>query len=348
MKTVKFLSVVRPFLLILIFFQFFFSSKLLSQNYSEDFKITFLKKRVSNGYYNTINFIDSRNDSGDLGFVYSGPGNKKVPVIAKTNLGIQIKDLLKYSIDSSNADGELLFQLRKFKFLERPETASEFGFCLFRADLYVKQDCTYKKLNRIDTIIIVEAPEVTKPLFEETGNAITEFLLKNLSRDFSNTENFTHRQIIFMDSVEKSRLKLYSEKQLTDGLYNTYISFKNQIPDFKILEVVYKKEKISYLKAQNLKNKNLKINPDEFYAFVFEGKPYISAEYNCYPLEKKDNDFYFTGEGKIPKDEAVYLETTAGTDVSKLANPAVQTGFYLIKIDHIDGSLMRIKEVKNY
>ncbi len=334
---------------ILFLLQLTFSGKTYSQNYTEDFNLTFPKKIISNGNYNTINFIDSRSETNDLGFVYSGVENKRTPVVPKTDFNTQFKKLLKNSIDSSTADGELLLQLRKFKFLEKPERASEFGFCLLRADLYLKQDSTYKKLSRIDTIIIVESLDATKPLFEETSNALTEFVLKNLTKDFSNTDNYTFNQIIHIDSLEKNKIKLYNQSQYTDGVYNTFENFKNQIPDFKILEVVYKQEKTLIIKAQNKKNKKIKIRPDEFFAFVNEGKPYISAEYGCYPLEKKDNDFYFIGEGKIPNEKVFLTSETNdsnGVEVNKGPALTTQTAFYQIKLDHIDGSLMRVKEIK--
>ncbi len=327
----------------LIFFLFILCGRIISQNHPEDFHLTFPKKIISNGYYHTITFLDSRPEKDDLGYVYTGGDNRKTNVINKKEFGAQLKALVKRSIDSSNADGELLFQLRKFKFLEKPENASEFGFCLFRADLYVRQDSTYKKLSRIDSIIVVEAPDATKPLFDAASNMIADFVLTNLGKDFSNTENFTFKQIEKMDSVEKSRIKLFASGQYTNGVYKNYQSFKDQIPDFRVLEVIYKYNRLIAVKVLTPKGKKIKIKPDEFFAVITEGKPFISAEYGIYPLEKINGDFYFTGEGKVPKEKAGSTEEGAdGKDAKE--NSKMQTAFYQIRLDHIDGSLMRIKQ----
>ena len=333
---------------LLLFLFLFFNENYFAQTYVEDFHLMHTNKITSNGYYGTINFLDSRSQKEDLGYVYSGPENKKVAVINKKDFSTQLKSLVKKSIDSSNADGELLFQLRKFKFLEKPDVASEFGICLFRANLYVKQDSTYKLLSKIDTIIIVEASDVTKPLFETTGNVINNFVLINLGKDFSNTENFSFKQIVKIDSLEKSKLKLYTATQYSNGVYKTFESFKNQIPDFRILEVVYKKEKLNGIKVLNAKGKKTKISPNEFFAYIQENKAFISAEYDCYPLSKTDNDFYFKGEGKIPKEKYGAIDGGPESEnKTKETTPEIQTALYLIKIDHVDGSLMRIKQITN-
>ena len=328
-----------------LFYLIFNAQIFVAQNYTEDFHLSYTSKITSNGYYSRIEFLDSRSQKEDLGYVYSGPENKKVAVINKKDFNSQLKNLIKKTIDSSNADGELLFQLRKLKFLEKLETASEFGICLFRADLYVKQDSTYKRIGRVDTIIIVEAPDATKPLFESTGNAINNFVLLNLIKDFSNTENYNFNQIIKIDSIEKSKFKLYTANQYTNGVYKTFESFKNQIPDFRILEMVYKKEKLNSIKVLTPKGSKSKINPGDFFAYVQDGKPFISAEYGCYSLEKINNDFYFTGEGKVPKERAVNVNTESEHEKKPAENSSVSgTAFYEIKIDHVDGSLMRIKQ----
>ncbi len=328
--------------------QIFFTGNIVSQNYTEEFKLVYPKKIISNGNYNAINFLDSRLEKDDFGYVYSGPDNKKVPVVQKPDLNTQFNSFLKNSIDSSTADGELLIQLRKFKFLVKPESANELGFCLFRADLYIRQDSTYKKLTRIDTIIVVEAPEATKPLFDAASNAITTFILKNLDRGFSNTQDYTYRQLTKIDSIEKSKIRLYSTSPLTNGVYKNFQSFKDQTPDFRLIDLVHKKEKLSAINALNFKGKKMKLKPDEFFAFVSDGKPFISAEFDCHPIEKIDTDLYFTGEGKVAAERSVRSDSENGPSVKSVEKAAAipQTAFYLIRIDHIDGSLMRIKEIK--
>jgi hypothetical protein len=348
MKKINCTEKILKVLMVTLFPLLFFPEKIISQNPAEDFLITYRKKIVSNGNYNAIEYIDSRTDATDFGFVYSGAENKKTSVISKTSLKAQLKSFVKNSIDSSTAEGELLFQLRKLKFIEKPEPGSQSGICLLRADMYIRQDSTYKRLSRIDTAILVESPDVTKPLFDAASDAITQFILKNLDRNFSNTENFTLSQVVHMDELEKNRIKLYNSKEYVNGVYKNYVSFKNQVPDYKITEANYKDENLLILKVENEKGKKTKLRPNEFYAFVNEGKPFISAEYGCYILEKKDGDFYFKGEGKVPPEQVINYDAENGSTVKGNKNITVQqTALYEIRIDHIDGSLMRIKEIKN-
>jgi len=329
----------------------------IAQPYEEDFRLIFTNKIIAKSNYNVINFMDARSDTANLGFVFSGPQNKRVAVIPRIEFPIQFNGLLKTSTDSSSAEGELLFQLRKFKFAERLES-DLFNICLLRADLFVKNNNVYTKLDRIDTIITLEATEAAAGLFKETSYAITSFVLTNLKRKILTNESYTYYQLLHIDSIEKSKLKLYrlKENEFINGAYETFESFKNQTPDSKITDVIYRQGKVVRLKTLDKKGKKHIVKPKQIYAFVFVGNPFISAKYDCYKLNKVNSDFVFAGEDKTEVKGAneVIAGTVGFAFAGKMGKAAARKiasnsaiAFFEIKIDHIDGSFIRIKQTKN-
>ena len=336
----------QKLLSILIGLHFILLPKAFCQPIPDDeFSLKPPEKKYSYGYYTSIGYLDSRPEHENFGFVHFGPGNKIIPVNFESGLDKKLKDFLKNTVDSLNSNGELLFQLRKLKFSEKQSPGIEAGYCFLRADLYAKQDSTFKKLNRLDTFIVVEEEDVTHALFSESANAITQFILKNLRTDISNTENFTLRQVMHMDSIEKSKIPLYTTDKNSDGVYLNFESFKNQKPDYKIIELVYKDDKLVVIKAQNAKGKTVKTKPEEFFAYVNEGRPFISAQYDCYPLEKINKDFYFKGEAEVPVEQDPGKEEQKG-EQSEAKKIKTRIALFQIRLDHIDGTLMRIKEIK--
>jgi hypothetical protein len=126
------------------------------------------------------------------------------------------------------------------------------------------------------------------------------------------------------------------------------MAFKAQIPDYTLFSITFEDGEITEIKAKNRKGKIKKIKSDNVYAIVNNGKPFVSALFGYYPLVKNNNDFYFIADdklnfvkGQIVKNGSIFSNT------EYIYSPLPITSVFEIKIDHVNGKFMRVREMKN-
>jgi hypothetical protein len=246
----------------------------------------------------------------------------------------------------SSADGKLLLQLRQFNFAEITGAMSEKGYCYLRAQLYSKAGKHYQEISSIDTVIFIKALDVTKALFRKGSEAITDFIAANLIKKPDSISIFySLADINKIDSIEKRKMLLYNVSSFSDGLYLTFESFANQIPDRKEM-VEMKNENIIGIRVQGASGKPEKIKAKNVYAIVHNGRPFIATEYGYYPLQKRDGDFYFTGKAKVTANtgDVIAANVFFGILGGLIASNADAT--FEMKIDHLNGGFIRLREIK--
>lgn len=312
------------------------------------FDLNYTEKKVENSLYNTIQFLDSREDTSGMGIVRVGTLNKEATVKPNGSFQSQLENLLSKINDTNASQNNLLFQLRRLKFVEKAGEGKEYGYIFFRANLFSINDKIYNKIASIDTFIVVEAIDVTKPLMEEGNNTIVNFIKSGLVIKPNGISSLSMNEIMSIDSIEKLKIKVYNVETYTNGVYKTFMAFKAQIPDYTLFSITFEDGEISVIKAKNRKGKIKKIRSDDVYAIVNNGKPFISALFGYYPLVKNNNDFYFIADdkldfvkGQIVKNSSIFSNT------EYVYSPTLITSLFEIKIDHVNGKFMRVREMKN-
>ncbi len=321
----------------------------ISSAYSEstvEFEISIPRKiqKTPSSLYNSIELLDSRIDTTNLGVVQEGMFNSNAKVVAKTPLANQLKNIMPALIDQSAKNGELLFQLRQCILAEITTATNETGYCFFKAELYAKVNNQYRKLASVDTVAVVSTTDVTNSLLRIGGRSFTLLISNNLLNEGKDSKLYSLNDVIKIDSVEKRSIPLYNTDKYIDGFYANYKSFSCQKPD-KQIRNKGEGDKLSF-EIVNPDNSTEKIDRDECYAVVHKGIPYIVTEYGYYPLTKSNDDFYFTGKAKVSANalavSAGYLLFGVGGAI--LASDA--DAVFEMKIDHNNGGFIRIKEVE--
>lgn len=325
------------------------SCNLFAQEKFKEFKIQKPEILISNSLYKTIHFIDSRIDTTNMGIVQVGVMNNHAKVISINPLQSQLNDILSSVIDSTSLNGTLLLQIRQLLFAETTSLTCEKGYCYLRANLFSKKDDDYVKLVSLDTLVIVKSMDVTNLLLKTGSNLITDIIINNLTSPQTNNDLYSYNDILKTDSIEKRNIKLYNTDKYVDGLYYNYNSFKAQIPDKKIKVKSKRDFTISNIRIIDDYNNLVKIKSNEFYAFVHEGKPYISTGYGYYPLYKGNDNFYFVGVIKPMtknNNEVVAASMMFGLIGGLIAvNSDGQGENYFIIIDHINGGFIQIRKI---
>ncbi|MBL7918026.1 MAG: hypothetical protein JNM96_06490 [Bacteroidia bacterium] len=320
---------------------------LTAQEKTKYFQLSAPAKKLTKSNYNSVKFIDNREDTTNFGIVRIGALNKEAAVVTPIGIGEQLNQLLFELNPENSGKGEILFQLRKLKFIEKAEGLKEFGYCFFRANMYTYSGDKYRQIAIIDTFLTVESRDVTKLIFEKTDKAIVKFFLSSLEKDTANTTAYTREEIANIDEVEKQKIKLYNVDVLTDGIYSTFQTFRDQTPDFTLFSITFEDGEISEIKARNKNGKVKKMKSDNVYAIVNKGKAYISAEFGFYPLVKNNNDFYFIGDDKQHYIKGQIVKSHSLLDPTEYVySPLPLTSQYEIKVDHLNGKFMRVKEIK--
>ncbi|MES1181712.1 MAG: hypothetical protein ABUL44_02860 [Flavobacterium sp.] len=338
-------TVVRPVSVLLL--QFAILVNLSAQSGTEDFEISYPARKIENSLYNKINFADIRYDTTNIGIVQLGVFNRKVKVVPKIPFQIQLQNVVNALTDSTSGSGELLFLMRHFNFAEVTSAMSEKGYCYLRAELYAKTNDQFQKINVIDTIIVIKSMDVTRGLFRNGSELISNFIGTNLLYKPEAGIAYTYNEVLRMDSIEKSKIPLYTRIEYTNGVYNNYNSFAYQTPDYMDMTVKLKDDMISSVKIQGKDGEMQKIDSKDIYAVVYEGKIFIATEYGYYPAEKKGENFYFTGKAKAQANNGDVIAASMffGIIGGLIASEGSSATFRM-KIDHKDGGLIRLRVIK--
>jgi len=319
---------------------------LFAQRSTEDFELIIPTQKVQHSLYNKIVFLDSRYDTTFSGIIQLGAFNKKARVIIKNHLSYQLTNVMDAFIDNTAKEGELLFQLRQFSFAEITGAMSEKGYFYLRASLYAKTGIQYQKLSAIDTVIFIKAMDVTRALLRDGSNTITGFIASQLLKTATSSNVYTLNEVIQIDSIEKMNIPLYYTSHLSEGMYTSYLSFFNQIPDKQIL-VEMRNDEIYSVKTLEENNKTITVKSKNIYAFVYNGKAYISTAYGFYPLRKIKDDFLFTGEAEVSANSGdVMMASVFFGVIGGLIASSNSDATFEMKIDHINGGFIRLRKIE--
>lgn len=320
------------------------SNTVFSQEKKHAFEISLPERKITGSLYNSLRLLDVRDDTTQMGIVQKGAFNAKARVIAARPLSVQLTDIMNALIDSSAKAGELLLQLRQLSFAEITGAMSEKGYCYVRASLYTPVADQYKQLATIDTVVLIKSSwDVTKPMFRNGSKVISDFIANHLLTD-SAAAVFSYNDILQVDSIEKSHTKIYVDTGFKNGIYNNWHSFKQQVPDKNAI-AEFKNGQLKTVKTTGEDGKEEKVKSKDMYAVVLDGKPYIATEYGFYGLERKNGDLFFTGKAKVTANtgDVIAAGIFFGVIGSLIASNAESV--FEMKIDHLNGGFVRIKEI---
>lgn len=165
--------------------------------------------------------------------------------------------------------------------------------------------------------------DVTRRLFKEGNGMLTKFIADHMISTESSGSPVSDRDIIQIDSVEKSKINLYTTPKYTDGLYVNYASFKAQTPDYIDVSYSFKDDFITQAEVKD--SHGLDVELKESYALVYKGKPYILTDYGIYPLRREGDTFCFIG--------------------ILMARDFSNTGYFEVKLDHLNGVFISYRQI---
>lgn len=340
MLSLNFYSLLR--ISILSFLFFYSSAHVFAQKNNTVFNIAVPTVKVHNSNHNQFIFLDSRPDLTAMGMVQTGMLNQSSRVITDIPLEEQIRNVFKGLTDASAKTGTLLFQLRQLSFAEEDLTFKEMGYFRLRAKLYRSNGDKFEEIDQLDTLMSFSGLDVTKRLLRGGSETITKLIAHSLTATPIIISPVSYDDINHMDSIEKTRVKLYNVSTYKDGIYRDYNSFKDQKPDYVRMTCTLKNNALTVKGVNDIQGDQVSL--DHLYAVVYEGKPYIVTDYGNYPLRKEGNDFCFTGIAKL-EGNAATMAALFGIAGALLTHDHASFAYFDIRMDHLNGAFIPYRQL---
>jgi hypothetical protein len=256
---------------------------------------------VENSLYSNLAYFDSREHNDNFGYVQTSMFNNMTFMIDETPLDVQLNNLIKHVVEPNSALGRtLLFDLRDINFSEITKSHSETGYCHIRISLFEEYDSQYYFISTLDTVVTIKAMDVTGKLIKSASEAITYFVINNLTQEPVDEVPYTIDGVRDIDYYEKDNLQLYNTEVYKDGIYCDFKSFVNQTPESKSVIPKFKNGNLTEIRTfSEGEEKPRKIKPQNIYAVIIDGNPYISTGKSYLPVYKENNEFKFVDDGNM-------------------------------------------------
>jgi hypothetical protein len=285
-----------------------------------------------------------RTDTGALGFIKIARKSKYIYIKPVVPMEEQLAGLMKSLTDETAHDGELLLQVRHLNFAGNTNPYNEKGMAYIRLSLYAKSGEGYFKLNQLDTLIAIKASGMAEKLVGSAGKAVANFIAASVRMTVTDSTRYSVADLDNFERLEKKRLRLYTTLDYKDGIYLSYNSFKQQVPDRQ--GIISMNDKLVREVWVNDAGGAVRLKESEIYAVVKDGIPYVTTEYGFFQLRRKKNDFYFIGKVKISADPMTVALTGAFFGwAAALAQSFDKATAYEIKLDYFNGSFVRVRDL---
>ncbi|HEV2482756.1 MAG TPA: hypothetical protein VGS79_23985 [Puia sp.] len=297
--------------------------------------------RVSNSFYDRIDFLDSR--SGPvIGPAFKGLlQNMEAELVLKQPVASKLSAILDGLIDSAAGNGNLLFQLRRFYYVEEFSTK----FCYLQATIYSGMPGQYRPLLTLDTVMLIRVGgPVVDYMNYMVRPLVCNFIRSVLTLRPVDSTTYDLYAVGKMDSIERSRLPVFRDSAWVDGLYLSYPSFSRQLPDRQCMVAMNKNGGIRNIKVLDASGKPVEQRSRDMYAVVYQGQAYIATEYGFYPVTRTDNALLFTGDVRVPASEGDLNsgQMALGLVGRFMASKGTRTT-YTMALDALNGEFLHLR-----
>lgn len=304
--------------------------------------------KVTNSLYNKIGFLDSRS-LAVIGIYQKGSFfGTRTDLVLKQPVGPQLTAILDGLTDSTAGNGELLFQLRRFHFAEESMTR----YCYVEATLYEKAAGQYRQLLTLDTLFLIRDMNVMGYMNRLGRPLVCEFIRTALTLRPTDSTAYDIGTVGRMDSIERRRLPLFTDTAWVDGVYLTYHSFSQQLPDRQCTVKTDKDGNVRSVKVMDAAGKAVEQKRQDMYAVVYQGRAYIATGYGFYPVTRTDNALEFTGDIRVPPTESEVSMAydlggggIVGLPLKALAMHGDRTKFVMV-IDPLNGDFVHLRKIE--
>lgn len=266
-----------------------------------DFNILPPNIKVGDSKYSKLHYIEARENPDDMGFAYVNSWNGVQAITLSSSIEVQLQSLVGTVVLPSDEGKTIAVQMRILFFDAGNGRAESKSKCNLRMTLYEMDDNgNYYFLNTLDSIVI----SGRKDIKANASMAITSFIVDNLPYSAEEGEKALDiNAVMDIDMYEKNSLPFYTEVQIPNGIYRTYKSLMNLVPDSTPdLSIIANEEgmvkEVKFADPQNT-GKDKKLKTKDVYAIAVDGIPYFNFDGDFYKAYNKDGYWRFIISQKV-------------------------------------------------
>lgn len=302
--------------------------------------------------FSKVHVIDARPANQTMGFVQVGAFNRIAEVKYKGNFNDSLARYFLADSNSVKSRGELVLILYELFLSEKTEYMSETGRLKLTMRLFAGNESEkFHEVISVDTVYTFDAFDATKKLLRSVSEwmcSISADLREGKTLSAENNPSYALKELQVLDSLEKLKLPVYTAAAVNAGIFYTYDQFKMNAPD--TVPVFIDTTNPGNIKAYEWNKKRTKKSRLE-YANVYaisDGHTTVKATtFGLYVLEKKNNDFYFTGQTSFTNmNNAAMWGVMFGAIGAAIAENTVSSHLFRFKINYLKGNSIPISRAE--
>ncbi|KAA0992684.1 hypothetical protein [Dyadobacter aurulentus] len=220
--------------------------------------------------FSNIEVIGNREGEKLLGYIHKGIGNNSKQIVFNGSIADSLSMFFKDKNGTIPSQKSLVFILNELFMNVNTRDIPENGKLKLSLRLFLENESgRYSEVLAVDSIFTVKGFDVTKKLFRSVSEEFCSISKAATGRKLDDDKPaFTKDELNYLDSLEISRIPIFSNQIPNPGIFKDYAHFAQNNPDIaaKIVIEKSKKGKITAYRFYGTKKKGVPLETTGLYA----------------------------------------------------------------------------------
>ncbi|MEO6284936.1 MAG: hypothetical protein ABIN80_15480 [Dyadobacter sp.] len=307
-------------------------------------------KDSTSGFSN-IEVIDNRDGQKLLGYIHKGIGNNSQQIVFNGSIADTLAMFFKSKGGTIPNQKPMVFILNELFMNENTREIPENGKLKLSARLFLENGSgKYSEILAVDSIYTVKGFDVTKRLLRSVSEefcSISKMAAESISDQDKPT--FTRDELNDLDSLEISRIPIFSSQKPNSGIYKDYAHFAQNNPDIaaKIVIEKSKKGKVTAYRFYGTRKKGVPLETTDLYAISDGLTLYKATAAGFFEIKNVNQRLYYDRPGSFTDANSsamwgMYFGVAAAVITIPLSASPNKHYLFRFKINHRRGNSIPI------
>ncbi|KQS23825.1 hypothetical protein [Dyadobacter sp. Leaf189] len=301
--------------------------------------------------FSTIEVIDNRDGQKLLGYIHKGLGNNSKQIVFEGSIADSLAIFFKGKNESIRNQKTLVFILNELFMNENTRDIPENGKLKLSLRLFLEEDVgKYSEILAVDSIFTVKGFDVTKKLFRSVSEEFCA-IAKDAAESKLNEDKptFTRDELNDLDSLEISRIPIFSNQVPNSGIFKDYAHFAQNNPDInaRIMIEKSKKGKVTAYRYYGTRKKGVQLEPTGLYAISDGINLYKATSAGFFEIKNVNQRLYYDRPGSFTDANSgamwgAYFGLAGSIVASSISASGNKNYLFRFKINHRRGNSIPI------
>jgi len=307
-------------------------------------------KDTTTGFSN-IEVIDNREGQKLLGYIHKGLGNNSKQIVFDGNITDSLAMFFKGKNESVPNQKPMVFILNELFMNENTRDIPENGKLKLSLRLFLENySGKYSEILAVDSIFTVKGFDVTRKLFRSVSEEFCSISKAAAERKVDDDKpTFTRDELNYLDSLEISRIPIFSNQIPNSGIFKDYAHFAQNNPDIaaKIVIEKSKKGKITAYRFYGNKKKGVPLETTGVYAISDGLTLYKATAAGFFEMKNINQRLYYDRPGSFTDANSgamwgMYFGVAAAVITIPLSASSNKNYLFRFKVNHRRGNSIPI------